>query len=212
MSRQDTRTRILLTSLQLFNEVGEPNTTTNDIADETDISPGNLHYHFRRKSDLIDALLAEFQVDARNLLATPVPADDADAIDAFWGFVHLLLETLTAYRFLIRDNETLIATYPQVERALRGFSRGLLASIQLRMQSLRNCGALQMADADAEVVGRNIAVIALFSQRFDALSGRGAAADITALRIARSMLGVILPYSSPEAAPLLQALAEQYRA
>ena len=209
MPKQDTRTRILLTSLQLFNEFGEPNTTTNDIADETDISPGNLHYHFRRKSDLIDALLAEFQADARKLLVAP--NDATDAIDDFWGFVHLLLETLAAYRFLYRDIETLRTAYPQVARAQSGFAKALLATTELHLRSLKRSGVLRIEDSTIPEVCRNLAVIALFSERFDKLSGTAAESDVTALRIARAVLSVVLPYATPEAAPFLQAITEQYR-
>lgn len=209
MPKQDTRTRILLTSLQLFNEFGEPNTTTNDIADETDISPGNLHYHFRRKSDLIDALLAEFRADARNLLVAPNESNDA--IDEFWGFVHLLLETLAAYRFLYRDIETLRTVYPQVAKAQSGFTKGLLGSTELHIRNLKKSSVLQVQDPAISEVCRNLVVIALFSERFDRMSGRTTDADVTALRIARAVLSIVLPYATTDAVPLLQALTEQYR-
>lgn len=209
MPKRDTRTRILLTSLQLFNEFGEPNTTTNDIADETDISPGNLHYHFRKKSDLIDALLAEFQADARKLL---VPTDEtADATDEFWGFLHLLLETLVAYRFLFRDSETLRAAYPHVARALAGFTKGLTAATELHVERLRRDGVLEIADGDVAEVCRNIVVATIFFERFEGLSGRELGPDQLALGIARSVLSILLPHSAPDAAPVLAALTVAYR-
>jgi len=206
--KRDTRTQILVASLSLFNEKGEPNTTTNDIANEADISPGNLHYHFHKKSLLVDALVAEFQADVRRTLQPPT--NNATTLDDFWAFLHLLLEVFTAYRFLMRDMETLVANYPNVGRALKGFSLALVAIMQLYVAALRASSVLDVADRDVPVMCRNLVVILLFSERFDEISGATSSAEDSALRIARSVLGVLLPYSSKESSKLIAALAEHY--
>src|SRR5690606_41552912 len=84
-----TRDRILHTSLQLFNEHGEPNVTTLQIADELDISPGNLYYHFKNKSEIIDELFASFESHINTLLDVP---EDIAGIDDQWLFLHLVFE------------------------------------------------------------------------------------------------------------------------
>lgn len=205
----DTRNRILVTSLLLFNDHGEPNTRTNDIADEVDISPGNLHYHFRRKEHIVHALLDEFQVDARRVLEPP--AGDRISIDDFWLFLHLLLELTAAYRFLFRDLESLAETYPGVARVLGHFARGLESVFELYLRLLTTGGQLMVGDADAPVIARNLAVIALFSARFDKLTGLSASPDDAALRVAGSILNALKPLSVASAAAHIGELAAHYR-
>ena len=204
----DTRNRILVTSLLLFNEHGEPNTRTNDIADEIDISPGNLHYHFHRKEQIVHALLDEFQVDARRVLAPP--AAEPVEIDDFWVFLHLLLELAAAYRFLFRDLESLGETYPKVTAVLGRFAKGLRSVFELYVRQLAAAGQLSVSDADAPLIARNLAVIALFSERFDRLTGRAESADDAALRVAGSVLNTLKPFAVAPATAHIDELAARY--
>lgn len=209
MSR-DTRQRILVASLLLFNDHGEPGTTTNEIADEVDISPGNLHYHFRKKELIVGALLDEFRVDASRVLDPPPP--DGVFVDDFWVFLHQLLELTSAYRFLFRDLESLAERYPSALRALGQFARGLAAVFELWIRALGSSGALRVEESEATAIAHNLAVIALFSERFDRLLGRSDIADDAALRVAAAILEAIRPLAAPEARPHVDELAARYRA
>lgn len=199
-----------MASLLLFNDQGEPRTTTNDIANEVDISPGNLHYHFRKKSDLVDALLAEFRVDARHVLQ-PSGTQQA-SLENFWIFLHLLLELTAAYRFLFRDMESLTVEYPNVGRAMRHFAKGLAAAFEFHLQTLADGRILSPGSEEMSVVARDLAVIALFSQRFDTLIDTPSAADVSSLRIARSILNILKPFVAEGAAEHLDELVSHYDA
>ena len=96
-----TRQRILDTTLALYNERGEPQVSTSLIATELGISAGNLHYHFRRKDQLSAALLEQFVAEFDAQL--PPPNWRADNVEDVWLLLHVLLETLSRYRFLFRD-------------------------------------------------------------------------------------------------------------
>lgn len=200
----NTRTRILVASLTLFNENGVPHTTTNEIADNVDISPGNLHYHFRKKSDLVEALLAEFQADARRVLQPP--QSEPASLDDFWVFLHFLLELKTAYRFLLRDMDSLLTEYPRAGVALKHFMRGVIASFELYLHALSQGAVVALDDEEASVAARNLAVIALFSDRLDGSMEGTHSADDAALRAAAGVLGVLRRLVAQDAAEHLDEL------
>ena len=126
---RNTRERILDSALLLFNEHGEPHVPTNRIADELEISPGNLHYHFRTKADLIQALFERFEHRMLELLATPEAREIH--IEDIWLFLHLVFETIGEYRFLYRDLSDLCARVRSVHQRFQ-------AIIKLSMKTARH--------------------------------------------------------------------------
>ncbi len=55
--KQPNRERIVAAANRLFYVKGYNQTSFADVADELGISKGNLHYHFRSKDDLLDAVI-----------------------------------------------------------------------------------------------------------------------------------------------------------
>ena len=58
-----TRDKIVFAALDLFNENGERNITTNHIAAHIEISPGNLYYHFNNKQEIVREIFALYSAE-----------------------------------------------------------------------------------------------------------------------------------------------------
>src|ERR1700677_2465058 len=108
-----TRERILELSLKLFNEIGEPNVTTTTIAEEMEISPGNLYYHFRNKDDIVNSIFVQFEGEIERMLAVPV--DRGPNIEDVWLYLHLMFELVWRYRFFYRDLNDLLSRNRKLE-------------------------------------------------------------------------------------------------
>ena len=149
MARRDTRELILATSLALFNELGEPNVTTNHIADEADISPGNLYYHFRSKNDIVIELFKRFL--GRFQPVIDIPEDVLLSADDLWFQLHLGFEIKGEFRFLYRNLADLTARIPDLDRAMRALlSRERLAVLN-SLGGLQQAGLLDLSEVQKEL-------------------------------------------------------------
>lgn len=206
MSR-NTPERILSAALALFNEQGEPHVPTNRVADELHISPGNLHYHFRTKADLIQALFSAFEQRMLELLATP---DSRDVhVEDIWFFLHLVFETIGEYRFIYRDLNDLCGRY-------RGLRHRFQAIIKLSMQTARHLseglaeqGQLEASSEELDALVRNIVLVSTFWLAFDQVVERDSQPQPD--RAAWQVMSLISPYLVGQAREELSELARAYR-
>ena len=168
MARQ-TRQRILDTALSMFNLQGEPNVTTNHIADELEISPGNLYYHFRNKDDIIEQLFARYEERMDTALVSP--DGRLRDLEDIWLQLHLVFECIWEYRFLYRDlvdilsrNRRLRLRFARIlKRAAEGASSG--------MKGLVQAGVMRASAAEVEATATNILVIATFWMNYASVRG-----------------------------------------
>ena len=164
-----TKERILQLSLQLFNERGERSVTTNHIAAELNMSPGNLYYHFRNKSEIIKQLMEQYQGETLQMLALP---DDRllDANDKIRYF-QVLSSQLWAYRFLHRDVYHLVESKEQSRKTHPRFAGQVMQPGQHRYQALVNSGLMQMTSSEIEALIINLWIVLTNWTNFLYMSG-----------------------------------------
>ena len=154
MARRNTRELILGTSLGLFNLYGEPNVTTNHIADEADISPGNLYYHFRSKDDIVLELFKRFAARFQPLIE--IPEDILLQPEDLWFQLHLSFELKGEYRFLYRNLADLTARIPDLERAMRGLLRRERRAAVNSLSGLERAGAMTIDPYQKDLLADSI--------------------------------------------------------
>lgn len=155
-----TRERILELSLRLFNEFGEPNITTTVIAEEMNISPGNLYYHFRNKDDIVNSIFVQFEGEIERMLA--VPTNRIPNIEDVWLYLHLIFELVWRYRFFYRDLSDLLSRNRKLELHFKQILVHKIKVAQQLCEGLRNDQALAASDAEINALATNMVVVATY--------------------------------------------------
>jgi AcrR family transcriptional regulator len=94
----DTKSKILKCALELFNSTNTQAATTNHISKKMNISPGNLHYHYKNREEIIRELYKNMQREY-----TLLPHEFPNTINELFEANEKSFKIQYKYRFFYRE-------------------------------------------------------------------------------------------------------------
>lgn len=110
MATRNTKQKIILASIQLFNEAGIANVRLQQIADASGISVGNLAYHYRNKEAIIIAALDYIYENTKEVF---VELKANPSFDDFDSKLSAYFQTITEFSFFWKDLEELRRSFSE---------------------------------------------------------------------------------------------------
>jgi AcrR family transcriptional regulator len=144
-----TKERIVVAAIRLFNERGTAAVSTNHIAEEAGISPGNLYYHFRNKEEIIRAIFGRMM--AAWEATFELPQDRAPTLTDVRGMLEETYSVLWEYRFFYREFVALLRRDPELGRRYREVRERGLANTGFLLESFVAGGVLRKPEDPALV-------------------------------------------------------------
>ena len=192
-----TRDRILHTSLALFNEEGEAHTTTIDIANEMDISPGNLYYHFKGKDEIIAELFQQYELALSSTLTAPIEqplSADRTNVENNWYYLYVVMEEMYQYRFLYHNLDDILARYPDIRRGFKRLIQLKRAALFAICQTLLQQAVIDARDQQLLGLVDNMTLTLTFWFNYDQLLHDERAPQVTIHQGVLQLLTMVAPY------------------
>lgn len=158
---QSTRARILETCLRLFNESGPASVTTAEIARTAGINEGNLYYYFKRKADILLALLEEFET-ALDKTANAPRVTAAEGVDPGLEYLKTWFSLMWEWRFFYRDGSAIIRTAPELRARCVSLTGKGQADIRRVLHDMVGKGMLKASSAEIDQLVVNAWIVSSY--------------------------------------------------
>ncbi|HEO99516.1 MAG: TetR/AcrR family transcriptional regulator [Campylobacterales bacterium] len=110
-----TKEKIKTAAIELFNREETLTVTTNNIAKEAGISPGNLYYHYKNKEEILIEIYREMSATFEGYNSFANVAQGSNPLKELSKMFDLYGELFWHYRFLMRDATVLMRVYPELK-------------------------------------------------------------------------------------------------
>ncbi|MFG1488570.1 TetR/AcrR family transcriptional regulator [Oceanospirillum sp. HFRX-1_2] len=153
-----TKEKIVQASLELFNLHGERSITTNHIAAHIKISPGNLYYHYRNKSDIIARIFDQYEKAVAELFE--LPADRDITLEDRARLTDKLLDLIWEYRFMHRDLVGMLANDTELKERYKTFATQGIKSTEIVYRRMCESGFMAIPEDQIKPLALNIWILA----------------------------------------------------
>ena len=130
-----TKDKIIYTAIKLFNKQGTNLVSTNHIAKEMGISPGNLYYHFRSKNDIIRSISDNFSNELGSVFKIQLDTI-ADFSSNLTSLFNRFFKIQQSYQFLFlegvhltKQDSKLLANYTNLRSLIKKGYHELLSNL-----------------------------------------------------------------------------------
>jgi AcrR family transcriptional regulator len=142
----DAKIKIKDSAIKLFNTQETLSVTTNHIAKEAGISPGNLYYHYKNKEEIITSLYMDLSKKFEEINSFENILISSNPLKALHNTFELLSKIFYEYRFLLRDSMVLISLYPSLKESFTKNQEKRIQQIQGILQFLIKEDILRFED------------------------------------------------------------------
>ncbi len=206
--RSKTKEKILKTALGLFNNEGESQVSSVDIASVMGISPGNLYYHYKGKDEVIVALFDDYEEEIRMVLASPV--NEPLKLSDNWIYLYIIFEEIYDFRFFYKNQSEIIARIPELRSR---FARILSLKEQTAfalLSALENDGHLAFDEGEkGALAGRIAQHFTFWLQYHDLRHGTAPPKSLIDQGVFMTLIQITPYWTNPEGyAALLSEFAE----
>ncbi len=153
MSTRETQNLIIETALALFNQHGSKAISTSRIADEYQLSRGNLHYHFRTKEEIVQTI---FQRIDREMLDSWYEDHLHPTMKYMYFMVARQIKTMWQYPFFYRELNSLLQNDARLKVLFMDNHRNRFTEVALFFEELTKAGLLVHPDPPASFEGTSI--------------------------------------------------------
>lgn len=215
-----TKERILAAALQLFNEQGEANVTTNHIAAHLGMSPGNLYYHFRNKDHIIAGIFLQYSAHLRQSFAPIVDpvnsglANSGPASPAMWfHYLDATFYVMWEFRFFYANLNDILQRDPELHQQYLVVQQELTLNLQALLRELNRQQVLVIPDAEIAPLTDVLKMLASFWVSYQ--SAQSFTPQVSQAVLYEGVSRVLLllkPYFHPQLGLELAGLMAHYQA